>query len=408
MNEPAKPTLAPGSLIVALLVAGLLCRLAYAFFTPTFYAPDEHSHYNYVRHLAEQRTYPVLTAKLGDPGDEWEYSQPPAYYALLAPVYAFARSVGGEAAVVRGLRVVSVGLWLVNVWLGFVLLRRMQITEPLTRVLVLGVVALLPTYTFISATINNDNLLITLGGAVLCLMAQRPPTWRTSLALGLVLGLALLTKQSAVVFFPAIALLAIMDAAQKRISWPVAVRHLTLALGLASLMFLPWALRNWRLYHTLTPEYTTTPLLTWPSLPYGLASALHNLAKTFWSVSGMTNDVGYPFPLLGFAALAAWLVGHQNPAATARAVDGLNWKLNGALFGAFLLALGFNLLLVLRFGYLFGMGQGRHLFPLLLPVALLLAAGWRKLPVPALALSATIFWVVYAFGFALFSLSRFP
>lgn len=284
----------------------------------------------------------------------------------------------------------------------------MQIEDELTRVLVLGLACLLPTYTFVSAAINNDNLLATLGGAVLCLMAQRQPSWKTSFALGLMLGLALLTKQSAVVFFPAIGLLTVLDATRHRLPWRAAIRHLVVALGLGTLMYLPWALRNWRLYATPTPEYLATDRLMWPSFLDGAASAVHNLAKTFWSVSGLSNDVGYPFPLLGFGALVLWWVGQQTPVPPDRAVDAMNWKRNGPLLGAFLLALGFNLLLVLRFGYLFGMGQGRHLFPLLYPTALVLAAGWRKLPVKALGLWATGFWVIYAVSFTLFSLSRFP
>ncbi|MCU0784058.1 MAG: hypothetical protein MUF81_08425 [Verrucomicrobia bacterium] len=397
------------SLFFALLVVGLLCRVAFVWFTPAFYAPDEQSHYHYVQHLAEHHSIPVLNSKLGDASNEWEYYQPPLYYALLVPAFQAAQAVFQQpAAIVLVLRVFSILLWLLNVWFGVVLLRRMQIKDELIRVLVLGLVCLLPTYAFVSATINNDNLLATLGGAVLCLMAQRQPAWNTSLALGLVLGLALWTKQSAVVFLPAIALLPVLDASRQRLAWRAAIRHLAIALGLATLMYLPWALRNWRLYGTPTPEYLATDRLMWPSFLYGVASAAHNLAKTFWSVSGLSNDVNYPFPLLGFGVLVLWLVGQQTPAQTEPAVDPANLKHNGPLFCAFLLALGFNLVLVLRFGYLFGMGQGRHLFPLLYPVALVLAMGWRKLPVERLELWATGFWVIYAVSFVLFSLTRFP
>ena len=179
-------------------------------------------------------------------------------------------------------------------------------------------------------------------------------------------------------------------------------------LGVALLIYFPWALRNWRLYDTLTPEYLPVTQIPWPSFLYGCASAAHNLVKTFWSVAGLSNDVGYPFPLLGMAAMVLWLVGHQSAMTRGRAVDALNWKANGPVLGALLLVVGVNVALVLRFGYLFGMGQGRHLFPLLLPIALLLAVGWRGLPVKRLDLCATGFWLAYAIGFTLFSLCRFP
>ena len=67
-----------------------------------------------------------------------------------------------------------------------------------------------------------------------------------------------------------------------------------------------------------------------------------------------------------------------------------------------------NLLLVLRLGYLFGMGQGRHLFHLLYPVALFMAARWRAFPVKNLEPYTTGLWITYALTFLLFSLWRFP
>jgi len=397
------------ALFLTLLVVGLLCRVAFVWFTPPFYAPDEQSHYHYIQYLAERHAIPVLNSKLGDASNEWEYFQPPLYYTLLVPAFVAAQAVfHSTAATVLVLRTFSVLLWLLNLWIGVVLLRRIKLEDELTRVLVFGLICLLPTYTFVSAAINNDNLLATLGGAVLCLMAQRQPSWKNSVALGLTLGLTLLTKQSAVIFFPAVALLTVLDAIRQRLPWRAAIRHLAVALGLATLMYLPWALRNWRLYATFTPEYLATDRLIWPSFFYGVASAVHNLAKTFWAVSGVSNDVGYPFPLLGFGALVLWWVGQQTRLLPERAADATNWQRNGPLLGAFLLALGLNLLLVVRFGYLFGMGQGRHLFPLLFPIALVLAAGWRKLPVKAVGLWVTGFWVIYAVSFTLFSLTRFP
>jgi hypothetical protein len=54
------------------------------------------------------------------------------------------------------------------------------------------------------------------------------------------------------------------------------------------------------------------------------------------------------------------------------------------------------------------MGQGRHLFPVLFPLALALAVGLRPLPLPHGAVQVVGFWVSYAVTFAAFSFSRFP
>ena len=114
------------SLFFALLIVGILCRVAFAWFTPAFYAPDEQPHYHYIRYLAEHHSLPVLNTRLGDASKEWEYFQPPLYYALLVPAFQAAQALFEQpAAIVRVLRTFSILLWLLNVWLGVVLLRRL-------------------------------------------------------------------------------------------------------------------------------------------------------------------------------------------------------------------------------------------------------------------------------------------
>lgn len=401
--------LAVPSLMAVALAAGLVCRLAWAFLTPVFYAPDEQAHFNYIKHLAERRALPVLKSKLGDPSNEWEYSQPPLYYAALSPVYAVVEELfHSQRAVVISLRLCSIALWLVNVRLALVLLKRLELKDEFVHSFGVGMICLLPTYTFISSVINNDNLLAAAGTGILCLLAGRNRTPRGSCWLGLLLGVAFLAKQSAVVFIPAIVGLAVFDARRGRIAWLAALQHLAVVLGIAALIYAPWLARNWRLYHILTPEYLTTTRLPWPSLLEGMASAGHNLVKSFWAVSGMTNDVGYPFPLLGFTLMALCVMGQQAGMQSGTRPGVLNLARNGALFAAMLLAVGVNVLLVLRLGYLFGMGQGRHLFPLLVPITLVSAAGLRWLPAPRLPVHVVGFWLTYALGFLVFSLGRFP
>jgi 4-amino-4-deoxy-L-arabinose transferase-like glycosyltransferase len=284
----------------------------------------------------------------------------------------------------------------------------LEITEPFVQIFVMAMVCLLPTYTFVSAMVNNDNLLATLGGAILCVLARREQTVRRALLLGLVLGLALLTKQSAVVFLPAIVLLALLDSLRQRTRWVTGLWHLGIIFGIAALLYGPWALRNWRVYGTFTPEYIPTTLKVWPSFVYGVASACHHLLKTFWAVSGISNDVAYPFPVPGMMLLVLFVVGLLRGWLSEQRADPLNLAANRPVLAAFLLAILVNVALVLRFGYLMGMGQGRHLFPLLVPIALILAAGLRSIPLRNLQLHTVGFWTTYAVAFVVFSLSRFP
>jgi 4-amino-4-deoxy-L-arabinose transferase-like glycosyltransferase len=397
------------NLFLVLLLAGIACRLAYWFLTPTFYAPDEQAHFNYIKFIAEQGEFPVLTTKMGDPSHEWEYFQPPLYYLALAPVFALTKLMGFPLpATVLLLRGFSFLLWLLNLWCGIVLLNRLQITDRVVRTFALGALCLLPTYTFSSTAINNDNLLIALSGLLLCVLAQRVYHWKNAVLTGLLLGAALLTKKSAVVFIPVILTLTTLEAWKRQITMRTALSYLTGSLGLAFLIYLPWLVRTWQTYQTLTPELLSGDLKTWPSFAYGCASAIHNLVQSFWAVSGISNDVGYPFPLLGILFLVACVGAGQIELRRSRSFDPLHRQWNRPLLLAFGIGVLVNVLLVLRFGYLFGMGQGRHLFPLLVPIALGLGSWMRNWKIPKLEVHAAGCWLLYALTFAAYSLTRFP
>ena len=92
-------------------------------------------------------------------------------------------------------------------------------------------------------------------------------------------------------------------------------------------------------------------------------------------------------------------------ARTGRTIDRRGIGRNGY---ALLMAVLVNVGLVLRFGYQFGMGQGRHLFPVLFPISLALAWGLRPLPIKHPTVQAAGFWVTYAVIFTAYSLARFP
>jgi len=397
------------NLFPALLTIGVICRLAYIFLTPAFYAPDEQSHFNHIKFIATHGEFAVQTVKLGDPSNEWEHNQPPLYYLALAPLYRFADMIGlNQAGAVVLLRSFSFLLWLLNVWFGVALLNRLQITDRSVRTFFLGMLCLLPTYTFSSVAINNDNLLITLGGALLCLLSRHDYMAKNSLLCGLLIGLSLLTKQSAVVFIPVIATLGLVEILKKRIPWLSGLTFLALALGSALLIYLPWAIRNWQVYHTFTPEFAVVDQMKWPSFAYGCASAAHNLLKSFWAVSGIANNVDYPFPLVGILLLVTCLGAGQLGLRRKRVFDPLHATTNQPLLLAMSIGFLVNTLLVLRFGYLFGMGQGRHLFPVLFPIALLLGNWLRSLNVKKLEVHLAGGWILYAVTFAAYSLARFP
>jgi hypothetical protein len=171
------------SLFGVVLVSGLVIRLAYVFLTPIFYAPDEQSHFNYIKHLAEKKSFPVQTSKLGDASNDWENNQPPLYYLVATPIFGAMQAVfHNQTSTVIAIRLFSVALWLLNAWLVIVSLRRLKIQDGFVAAFVMAMVCLLPTYTFVSSAINNDNLLATIGGGLLCLLTQRERSIKSALS----------------------------------------------------------------------------------------------------------------------------------------------------------------------------------------------------------------------------------
>lgn len=324
-----------------LFSTGLACRLAFLIGTPTFYAPDEQSHYNYVRYLAEHRAFPVQTSRTDDPSNDWEYYQPPLYYLSLVPLYWAADTAWGNPDLtVRLLRGSSILLWGATCWLSHRILDRLRPGDKAVRSFALGLVCLLPTYAFISSSLNNDNLLITLGSAVLLLsldLTKPDPRGsdrlKRSLLLGVVLGLAMLSKLTAVVYlvwlgglfltqvgraftapgFPARR--HVQKAVTAMLKWGDLIRlaiPFLLPIAVAALMWVPWGWRNLIVYGSLTAESVANVPRAWPSIQKAVIGSLYYMHNSFWSVSGIYNNVYgiYPRVGLGFSLAVAgeWLV----------------------------------------------------------------------------------------------------
>src|SRR5512135_1174920 len=98
----------PPALLALILLLYLVLATLYAVYTPPWQAPDEPAHYNYIRYVAQNGSFPVL--HMGDyphayleqikaagfppsmPIDSirYEFHQPPLYYALAAVVFTAA------------------------------------------------------------------------------------------------------------------------------------------------------------------------------------------------------------------------------------------------------------------------------------------------------------------------------
>ncbi len=259
-------------LLLAILALYLAIGGLYATRTPAWQVPDEPAHYNYMRALAEAGALPVL-----EPGDydeaylqrlkderfppdqpvtqiEYEDWQPPLYYLLAAPVFAASQ---GDLVSVR-LFTLAVGA---GVILGtFALARALFPGAPWLALAAAGFVAFVPQHVAMMAAANNDALaegLIVLGLwlAVRWLLAPaqgaggpRAARWPAAWPLGLVLGLAFLTKLSAYSLAAVIGFALLLRARRER--WPA--RQLVMAAAQvyapAVLLGAAWWVRNLAVY----------------------------------------------------------------------------------------------------------------------------------------------------------------
>ena len=158
----------------------------------------------------------AMPPNLGRPDFPRAYNQmpqhPPLYYEAMATLLRVERWLlpGSELPSLDKelglLRLANVLLVLPLPLLAWAAVRRIGGSNRAGTVAALLPLAL-PQLLHIVASVNNDNLLILLGGVLAVLLAgvaRGLRAWRTDVAVAVVLGLALLTKAFAVMFVPAI------------------------------------------------------------------------------------------------------------------------------------------------------------------------------------------------------------
>jgi len=211
-------------------------------------APDERQHANYIGYLARERSFPVF--KPGDPNlyESYQSHQPPLYY-LLSAGWAAATGSSDTSKQSSGLPI-----RLLNCLIGaaavFGVYKLAFWGTKNERIGLMATVfaALLPMNVGLSGAISNDPLLICLSTWALAYMAKLIKSgWnlRDGLICSVLIGLALLTKTTALALFPILFLCLMLLPAQglgeksKR-----AFGLCALAMAIA----LPWMIRNQSLY----------------------------------------------------------------------------------------------------------------------------------------------------------------
>ena len=351
--------------LALILTLFTLLGVIYALTTPPFEASDELWHYPMVRHLADGNPLPVQDPNNVGPWKQ-EASQPPLYYYLGAALTFWidtsdmpqarwlnphvnngvitpdgninlaihdpaANRWQGTLLAVTIIRLASVLLSLGTVYLTY---RIGHAAAPTRPEIALGAAALngfTPMFLFISGAVNNDNLavLLTSLGVWLMLRAmqraqqgQAVPK-RDWLLLGVVVGAAILTKESA------LALLPLAGGTLFMVEWQMSGQSVTLpTLGRIFLrtlrrflwVLLPalliagwWYVRNVQLYGDWLGWNAFLAVLGQRAHPASLAQLWDERWGFLLSYWGLFGGVNVPMPTWIYLAfntiLAAGLVG---------------------------------------------------------------------------------------------------
>ncbi|MDO9066710.1 MAG: glycosyltransferase family 39 protein, partial [Chloroflexota bacterium] len=297
--------------------------------TPLFEAPDEQWHFAFVQHLSTGGGLPVYGE---DPQAAYraEGFQPPLYYLTAAPFISRIDTSGwtgfavlnpqaaiglphldrnknavvhtdgeafpyaGTALAVHLLRAVSLLWGLITVLATFLLASEILPGSPVLAYAAAALVAFNPQFLFIKSAVSNDPAVSALCTVAL-LLTVRLLVHGSSLArlgaLGVVLGLAAISKLNALPMFGLVALALLVLGWRER-SWRGLIGKAALVFGLAALVGGWWFARNLALYgdplaqgvwySALGRAPTETPLLD-------LLPEMEGLELSFWAVFGWMN-----------------------------------------------------------------------------------------------------------------------
>lgn len=199
--------------LAAIVVLYVALAVLYSYATRLKFGPDEPAHFVYIQSVALDGRLPTL-------GDRNTYQpraavshqrqQPPLYYALAALVYRTCSGLPGDVTW-RALRFLSITIGLAVLGVQWRLLRLLYPENAALCLAGLAILAFLPMFTFITAVVSNDPLAVLLSTLAIyqwCrLLAGRAGLGDVALA-GALVGLAVLTKESALALAPGLAIVA--------------------------------------------------------------------------------------------------------------------------------------------------------------------------------------------------------
>ncbi len=404
---------------ISLIILGfLILGTIYSVVTPVFEATDELSHYPVVKNIADGHGLPVQ-----DPSVEtlWqqEGGQPPLYYALgalatfwidtddlpkrlwrnphatigvpletdnknmiihtQAEKFPYKRTV----LAVHTIRLLSVLMGAGTVLLTYLIGRETFPNHPPIAIGAAIFTAFNPMFLFISGAVNNDNLVTLLASLSLLLMARilrGKGSNRHIFLLAAVVGLAALTKVSALGLIPLGFLLLVVLAWRERRPLAFLIRW-----GFSSLVIILviagwWYFRNWYLYGDPLGWNVWLAIIPGRERPPTLRELLaefEGFRISYWALFGGVN------------VLVSSIIYHIYDSLSLLALAGLflsAWRYlrgrerrGGLPVAILILWIAIEFIGLLRWTTLIAASQGRLMFAAISAISLLLAAGLNAL-----------------------------
>jgi 4-amino-4-deoxy-L-arabinose transferase-like glycosyltransferase len=213
---------------------------------PDVGAPDERQHVNYIFRLANGEGFPVFNPRDPNLYETYQSHQPPAFYLLAAgwSKLTMASAIEAKETAFK-LRFLNCLLGTATV-AGVFFLVLWGFRRPEVALASAAFAALLPMMVGLSGAVSNDPMLIALCTWVLALCARgirEGWTWKMAVLVGVLTGVAFMTKTTAVALLPALLVAALVPQTRKP-SLTMAAALVGIALAIAG----PWWLRNQSLY----------------------------------------------------------------------------------------------------------------------------------------------------------------
>jgi len=379
----------------AAVVTGLAFAFAVAWslIVPIFESPDEPHHWQYARYLHDEQRLPYFDSTFV------EANSPPVYYALIAPVALqtdlpphlvwsapdgrlaapfpprLYMNAGGDFSrywPVRTARLLTCLMMAAAVW--FSALAAANATGSATAALLAAAfVGFLPEFTFRGSAVSNDTLVTTFAAATTALLitnVRRGASKREAVVTALCLAGAYLSKISAVCLVPATVVAAAIGVGgvSRRIAYA------SLVLGAATLLVLPWSVRNVVLYgdpfasRAMRAAVSNIIVLKPLTSPYFYTVFPSLLSRSFVGVFGWMNVA---MPAWVYGAFACTLLAGGAGVGVALLRGRIDVRLVLLLSGI----VGACLALVVNINRTFDQPQGRYMFPALPAIAILWAMG---------------------------------